>query len=623
MTTDRVFPFAFGPRVRARRLAVGLALVASLAGLAPRLAAQSYLPLSETEMVQPPKADRLAGLAAYASKTDWAQLSPMFRQAALQAYEKGSLPAAERWLQVYRWSVLLGRQENLFIQQWIGRIQAAHLVHANLPHKYVAAKKRLGEWLSPELQAWVVSDAAFSGQFFGLFSPLDYQPDVLRILNELHQHDPARFAKYANLALAIAVDYDLPPPPDWPHGQVTADRLPRHLPAPLEAFDWWVRQDEANRTYHHLAELDAEELKFVVDVAAPFPELSWARRNVEVPLNQLARAYSMVRYDVGRETGQIYVWPHGAYTLQAVLQAGGICVDQAYFAIEFGKSRGVPTLLFSGEGQDGRHAWFGYLDGERRWQLDAGRYGEQRYVTGIARDPQTQQEFSDHELQFLSERFRALPTYRTSLIHADFASEYLEGGDAATAIRAAWTGIRFEPRNVGAWETLLAAQQKQGDAPKLIEATLYQAVAAFARYPDLEVDFSSRLRRSLRGRGQLSAAEVEERRLLDKNQRVRADLTLARDRDDLEQTWNTKPLAESMAAYTHLLETRGRGAGIDFYDRIVTPFVRQLAAAGHLAEARQAAGKAFTVMHVRAGSQLDGEFTSLFRELRTAPRPAH
>ena len=44
--------------------------------------------------------------------------------------------------------------------------------------------------------------------------------------------------------------------------------------------------------------------------------------------------------------------------------------------------------LFTGQGQDARHAWFGFLDGEHKWRLDAGRYAEQRFVTGNALDPQ-------------------------------------------------------------------------------------------------------------------------------------------------------------------------------------------------------------------------------------------
>jgi len=619
MTTDRVFHWrgARWPKLGFSAACL-LAIVILLAG-ASRLGAQSYRPLSEAEMLQPPTPERLSGLVNYANQADWGQLTPMFRTAALRAYEKGRLDAAERWYQIYRWSALFAEPENRFIQQWIKEMQDARVVHSNLPHRYIATKARLGQWLSPGLQAWLVGDAQFSAEFFGLYSRLDYLPEVLRILNELHERSPGRFARYANLALAIAVVYDLPPPPDWPHGQASREDLARRLPTPENAFDWWIRQDQLDRTYHRLADLRADELKFVVDATAPFTELEWSQRNVDVPLHQLANAYTLVRYNLDRENRQAYVWTNGPYTLAAILGAGGICVDQAYFAIQVGKARAVPTLLFRGEGQDGRHAWFGFLDENGQWQLDAGRYGELRFVTGYARDPQTWKEISDHELKFLSERFRSLPAFHTSTVHRQFADDYQQAKNPAAAIKAAWLAVKFEPRNLDAWTTLLEAQAAQGDSPKQIEATLYQAIAAFGNYPDLEATFSSRLCASLRARGQLSAADFEEQRILAKNRIARGDLALLRAQESLQKTVDTRPQAEAIKAYNTLVDTQGRGAGIDFYDKIVTPFVQYLVKHNGSAEARQAADRARAALYVPPGSQLEGEFDRLFRDLKTAP----
>ncbi len=113
-----------------------------------------------------------------------------------------------------------------------------------------------------------------------------------------------------NLALAIAVVYDVPAPPDWPHGQVSAVSFPRQLPAPADAFDWWIRQDQLDRTYHRLEQLGADDLKFVVDAAAPFSELEWSQKNIELPLSQLAKAYTMIPcYRADRADRQIYLWP--------------------------------------------------------------------------------------------------------------------------------------------------------------------------------------------------------------------------------------------------------------------------------------------------------------------------
>ena len=594
------------------RLGLGLLLLAGL-----RLGAESFAPLTDAEMLQPPAAPRMAEFTRYAEQGGWDQLTPLFRAAALKAYESGRLPAAERWSYVYRWSALFAETEAHFIPHWMKEVEAAKVVHANLPRHYAPQKERLGLWLSPALKTWLLTHPDFSGEFFALLSPVDYLPEVFHVLDGLHGRDPARFARYASLALAIAVVYDLPPPPDWPHGQVYPASFPRHPPAAADAFDWWIRQDQFDRTYHRLESLGADDLKFVVDAAAPFNELEWSQHNVDLPLSQLDKAYTLIRYRPDRAEKEIYLWPDGAYTLSDIRRVGGICIDQAYFATQVGKARAVPTLLFRGEGMDGRHAWFGYLDGNLQWQLNAGRYGEQRFVTGYARDPQTWKEISDHELQFLSERFRTLPAFHSSRIHQQFAADYLQAKDPAAAIRAAWKAIKLERRNLDAWVTLLEAQQAQGDGPKLIEPTLYQAVAAFERYVDLEAAFSGQLTRSLRARGQLSAADFEEQRILTKNRIARSDLALLRARDTLQQAINTRPLVESTQVYNRLVDTQGRGAGIEFFDRIVTLFVQHLVDANRPAEARQAAERARAVLYVPAGSQLEGEFNKLFKDLKS------
>ncbi len=586
-----------------------------LAGL--RLGAESFAPLTDAEMLQPPTAPRLAEFSRYAQQAGWDQLTPQFRAAALKAYESGRLPAAERWFYVYRWSALFAETEAHFIPHWMKEVEAAKVVHANLPRHYAPQKERLGLWLSSALKTWLLTHPDFSGEFFALLSPVDYLPEVFHLLDGLHERDPARFARYASLALAIAVVYDLPPPPDWPHGQVYPASFPRHPPAAADAFAWWIRQDQLDRSYHRLESLGADDLKFVVDAAAPFNELEWSQRNVDLSLGQLDKAYRLIRYRPDRAEKEIYLWPDGAYTLSDIRRVGGICIDQAYFATQVGKARAVPTLLFRGEGMDGRHAWFGYLDGNLQWQLNAGRYGEQRFVTGYARDPQTWKEISDHELQFLSERFRTLPAFHSSRIHQQFAADYLQAKDPAAAIRAAWKAIKLERRNLDAWATLLEAQQAQGDSPKLIEPTLYQAVAAFERYVDLEAAFSGQLTRSLRARGQLSAADFEEQRILTKNRIARSDLALLRARDTLQQAINTRPLVESTQVYNRLVDTQGRGAGIEFFDRIVTLFVQHLVDANRPAEARQAAERARAVLYVPAGSQLEGEFNKLFKDLKS------
>ncbi|HYD82580.1 MAG TPA: hypothetical protein VEA63_00980, partial [Opitutus sp.] len=402
----------------------------------------------------------------------------------------------------------------------------------------------------------------------------------------------------------------------WPHRQVTPEVLIRRLPRATEAFRWWTDEDRAGRTYHRLSGLDAEELKFVVDTAVPFAELKWSQEISGYSLDQLERAYTMIAYREDRAAKQIGMWPEKSYTLPTILAAGGICVDQTYFATAIGKARGVPTLFFEGAGRDGRHAWFGFLDGKRKWQMDVGRYASQRLVTGFARDPQTWGTLSDHALAFLAERFRTTASYRRSQIHADFAADFLAYGDAAAAAKAARRSVDAERRNQAGWDALFAAEEAFGKPAKEREATLHEAIVALQRYPDMEVSYSKRLSDSLRARGETSAATQEQQRIAGKYQGSRADLSVRQAKDLLLRSIDTQPVREQVRAYNNLVDKYARSAGVGFFDQIVVGFVEHLVQMKEPKAALEAMNRAGRVLKVKSGSQLDHDFQRLLKALK-------
>ena len=573
--------------------------------------------ISEAEASQPPTAQRLATIQAAARESGWDSIAPQLRAAAFRAYEKQKLPAAEAWLNAYHWAALWGESEHTFVPRWIGAINAAKVGHANMPG-YPMRPVPMGRALSPELQAWLFANQSVSAEFFAALSPLDHVPSVFESLEAMYRRGSARFTSHARLAIAIALVFDVPPPPDWPHGQVPAQALPRRLPAPADAFVWWTKQEQSGRTYHRLGRLGIEDLKFVVDSAAPFAELEWAQAHCPQPLSQLAATYAMIRYRNDRVTGGIHVWLGTKYRLEDILAAGGICADQAYFAAHAGKARGVPTLYIYGAGRDGRHAWFGFLDANQKWHLDAGRYAEQRYVTGYARDPQTWAEFSDHELQFLTERFREQPSFRHSQVHAAMAAAYLSAGEPKAATMAARQGVTVERRNHAAWETLIAAMKADAAKPIAIENTLREAALAFQRYPDLEAAYANRVAESLRGRGQVSEAEAEIRRIAVKNQAKRGDLSVRQARTILQQALATDSLPQQIQAYNRVMDTYGRGASVAFFDEVVSPFIAHLLQANQPAEAAKALERARRTLRVIEGGQLQQEMDAIAQRLKKA-----
>jgi hypothetical protein len=550
----------------------------------------------------------------------WAKVAPTLRTAAQQAYETRSGYAAS-WYYLYRWSRLLGTSYNSALDDWVKAIVAAKAGHQNMPREYLYQPGPLSTGLTRELLLALLGNAALSEEFFQLLSPLDNPPEVLGVLQKIHRQDPAQFSAYGSLALAIAVVYDVPAPPQWPHGQVSPQALPRRLPPPEQVFAYFTRLDRGNSSLQRLGRLPAAELKFLVDLAAPFSELDWARQHVPPGLASFADAYAMVKYRKDRLAGNVYLWPGADYTLPAILQQGGICVDQAYFASTAGKAKGIPTILFRGAGLDGRHAWFGYLDAAQRWQLDCGRYAEQKFVVGLAFDPQTWTDINDHELTFIAERFRALPTYKLSVINEEFASDYFAEGKVDQALKAAREAVNRDPRNLDAWNILLKAQAAKSPEPRAREAILREAVLAFQRYPDLESSFSRQLIEALRARGEGSLAQVEEQRLGQKYQANREDLSIEQAAATVRRSTEQDDLPTQIRVYNRVLDTAGRGAGIDFYDKVVRAFVTYLADRQQIPAALQALDRARRTLRVDSGKQLDLEMTALSARLKSGNIP--
>lgn len=572
------------------------------------------------EVARAPTPTRVAALVDHAAAQGWGSVTPVLHTAAQQAYETSS-GYAPAWYYLYRWSRLLGTPYATAIQDWIKAVEEAKVAHSNMASTYDFRPGSLSAGLTRELQLALLGSPALSEEFFQLLSPVDNPAEVLAILQKIHRQDAALFGNFPSLALAIAVVYDVPPTPNWPHGQVTAAALPRKLPAPEQVFGYFARLDRTNGTLQHLGRLPADELKFLVDIVVPFTELDWARKNVPPGLADLGKAYEMIKYRKDRITTNQYMWPGAGYTLPGILQQGGICLDQAYFASTAGKAKGIPTIMFRGAGLDGRHAWFGYLDAAQKWQLDCGRFAEQKFVVGLAFDPQTWGDINDHELLFITERFRALPTYKLSVMHTEFAADYLREGKVDQAMKAAREAVNRDRRNLAAWNILLQAQAAKSPDARAREAILRDAVLAFQKYPDLEISFSRQLIEVLRGRGEKSLAAFEEQRLGTKYQANRADLGIEQAATTIARSMQEDDMATQIRVFNRVLDTSGRGAATDFYDKVVAPFVLHLASHNQVPAALQAVVRARRTLRIEPGSQLESELTALTARVKSGNIP--
>jgi tetratricopeptide (TPR) repeat protein len=575
--------------------------------------------IPDSELAQAPSAQRVAALQSEAAQLGWAAVAPQLRSAAVRTYERQGAQA-QAWYYLYRWADLFGQTGSEAVRRWSDAVRLSRVGYGNGFAGIHPTDQPLGDLLPSDLQAYVMGSRDFSDQFFTVLSPLDHPVMVLHTLAVLWRRNPAEFRDYSNLAIAIAVVYDVPPPPVWPHRQVTPQALPRGLIQPAEVFGFFVKSDRAGALLQPLRKLPASELKYVVDTSANLDELFWAQQKFRLPLAALGKVYEAVHYRRDRAAARTMIWPLATYRLPDILQAGGICVDQAYFAAMVGKAKGVPTLIFSGAGLDGNHAWFGFLDGDGHWQLDCARYLYQGYVVGFAIDPQTWTIISDHELKFLNEGFRRLPLFKTSVVHRQFAEVYLEQGDNAAAAKAARAAVSIEPRNLEAWYRLLSAQERMGAPPREVESALQEASLVFQRYADVEADFKRRLAGSLRGRGEASAADLLERSIAKEDETARESLNVQQAYVILQRCMEKDDVDAAVKTYYSVVNSFGNGADIVFFHEVVQPFVEYLLKNERPSEAVQAVGRARKVMRVEPRAQLDVEMSALMDRAQALSR---
>lgn len=545
----------------------------------------------------------------------WGHVARALRNELFRAHERDTEHVEPLFL-LYRWADLFATHQATHTQRWIMAIEAARLGHTNMPREYELVEEPLGDLFDAATKRRLLTEHAFSRALFETLTPFDNPVIVLDILARIAEAEPRRFEQYGELAIAIAVVYDVPPPPDWPHYQVTEAMLPRQLPDPVEAFQYFADLRDQRLADIDLAALPTEVLKFVVDTPASFADLDWARENVRQPHEYFEDVYSTIEYQHGRVETQHYVWGDPAYTLPHIQEFGGICVDQAYYSAQAGKARGIPTVLFTGANRDGRHAWFGYRKPDGSWMFDAGRLGSNAFVTGVAIDPQTWDTINDHQLQFLTERFHQSTYYRHSRLQTWIADLYRRSGRLNLAIETAEDAVRYEPRNASAWEMLLIVRKAAHAKPEEIEETLRRAAQAFRSMPDLEAAWREQLIDHLQRHDEPLRADRERQLLAAKNQGSRSDITIRQATAAMQESVAKDPMADQMRTYRTLLARHGATGGAPLLDGVVKPFLLHLVRNQELTQANLAIKEARRQLKAPAGSQLSRELADLDRILR-------
>lgn len=467
--------------------------------------------------------------------------------------------------------------------------------------------KHIESGLAKEL----MSDPVVSRMFFSTLSEQDELPQVLDNLNSIRAAHGQKFREYASLAIAIAVVNDTPVPKGWPHHQVTPELVPVSILPVDQQFSRWVAANEARQLLLDPRKLSPSQLKFVVDAFITEDELLWARKNVRLTRATFEKAYSQINYNHERLKAQEYDWTSGPYTLAAIRKAGGICVDQAYYASMVGKALGLPTLFFTGQGSDGGHAWFGYMRSDDRWEIDCGRYSQHNYATGEALDPQTWQPISDHELELLAARFRDKPEFAASMNSLAVAEILEKSGDHPKAGQAYEKAIQLCPKNADAWSAAAAFLQRSGAPAK--ERLLFheRARTQFANQADLKVRHQQALISIYQEEGDLDAVKKIEQQILSQNKRSRSDLSVNMAADQLTALLEAGNMDEAEKLFRRQVHSLSQTGGGNFYYEIAEPYIRMLIEKGDKNEARRSIELVRRKLAPQPGGILDASMNEL------------
>jgi hypothetical protein len=79
-------------------------------------------------------------------------------------------------------------------------------------------------------------------------------------------------------------------------------------------------------------------------------------------------------------------------------------------------------------------------------------------------------------------------------------------------------------------------------------------------------------------------------------------------------------LATQIRIFNQVLDTTGRGATVDYYDKVVAPFVQHLADEGQVLAALQTLERARRTLRVEPGRQLEQEMNELSARLKTGKK---
>jgi hypothetical protein len=367
-----------------------------------------------------------------------------------------------------------GKELAEFVDAYVGRIEEHYASQA--PDGFIS---------------WLGAHAQLRRDFWLALSPLyDDVKAAMGVLDQLRAHDEKRTLACSHLAIAFAVVWDTP-------DAVRTSRLTgiwgvkasqfEPLPPLLECFDYFTVKPAAPLSFDP-TQLAWPVLVHLVDYDVTAEESSWAAKACASYRTSIGSTYDKVPYDYTKLNREGSALGSREYSLQNLLQYGGVCGDRAHFTTRVAKSFGIPAMVCCGENRYGSlHAWAGNLVARNgRPQLDfSGRFDFDYYYTGDVFDPQTRTTVLDRTVAMVYDGLsQSYQKYSESMALSRAAAK-LWATDRAAAILLARQAVDRDVYNPGAWNLLADAVEAGAITGKDAEKLVNRMLGDLAAHPDL------------------------------------------------------------------------------------------------------------------------------------------
>ena len=417
----------------------------------------------------------------------------------------------------------------------------------------------LSDEVSPEFILWLSESTRRTDLIYSI-TPNDNLGEVLAILAKLHKHDPKEITKFWKLALAMSLVWD--DEKKLMHHQMGKDLLPYSWQI-VELYDYFKELYTRGAKVSY-SKLSIQDLVFVVGVNVPLEELHWARKNCSGSAKSWAKRYFEIKYNHVRLNASRYRWDQGIYSLANIKELGGICVDQAYYTVISARANGIPAMYFSGMGRGSTttgHAWAGVMKDGKAWDLEIGRYSQGNYGVGKARDPQTNQRLTDHQLDFKSNPLFTSDKYKQSLKITSLAKYFLKMGKEDCAEYLYKKSLSYSKMNLKTYAGLKTIYSKKESPSQLIQVMKLE-MTAFKKYDDFVYELGTALVDTLNKAGKASEAKSLQKSLVRKVE-DRYDLAESATQNMVKSLYENGKAKEGRRAFERYIDDQP-----DFYNTL-------------------------------------------------------